>query len=210
MKKTLFAFLAVALLLAVAAPAFAQPVLTLKGGVNIATLSGDDVEDLESRTGLNVGASLLLPFTDVVGLEIGAAYSQKGAEEEELGVTGSFEFDYLEFPVLLRFGIPTESALSAHFLVGGALAFETGCQVSLTEGGASFSGDCEEADIETKSMDFGLVGGAGLDIELTESITLVLDALYNLGLTNLDDSADPDDVKSRAFTLQAGLGFPLG
>ena len=61
-----------------------------------------------------------------------------------------------------------------------------------------------------KSIDLGAMVGAGLEIGLTESVFLVLDGLYNLGLTKMGDSGLDDDVKNRAFSFLAGLSFPLG
>jgi len=42
------------------------------------------------------------------------------------------------------------------------------------------------------------------------SLVLTLDARYQLGLTNLDDSPDTDEsVKNRVWQIMAGVGFTL-
>lgn len=195
---------------ALSAPLSAQTTIGVYGGVNITNLGGDDVQDTESHTGLNVGASVLVPLVENLGLFIGAGYSEKGADVSDPEVSGAFELGYVEFPILLRYGFPTSSSVGVHLYGGGAVALETRCQIEGTDGSVTVTLDCDEAGIDTKSTDVGLVGGAGLDIDVSERIDVIVDLFYTLGLTSIDDTADPGDVKNRAFTIRAGVGIPLG
>lgn len=199
-----------ALVWASAAPAATQTVLGFHGGVNIANLGGSDVEDTSSRTGINLGASVLFSLAENVGLEVGAGFSQKGAEVSDPEVTGKFKLDYLEFPVLLRYGFPSSGSVGLHLYGGASVGVELKCEIEGSAGGITATADCDEAGIDTKSVDFGLVGGAGVDIGISESVDLVLDVLYDFGLTSIDDTADPGDVKNRAFVIKAGVAIPLG
>ncbi len=193
--------------LTVAAPASAQTVLGIRGGVNFASLGGDDADGLDSRTAIHVGATVLFPLSEVLGLQVGGLYSQKGAEASEGGVTAAIELGYFEVPVLLRYAFPSEGAASFHLLAGPAVGFEVGCSISGSSGSGSASIDCSDAELDTKSVDFGLTGGLGLDFQASEGLTITVDGLYNLGLANI---ADGGDAKNRVFMLQAGVGFPLG
>lgn len=209
MKKLSALFLV--LLLAAAAPLSAQTVLGLNAGVNVATLGGDDVPDASNRTGLNVGVSFLFPVGENVGLYVGGSYSQKGAELSEPPLTLTVSANYIEIPVLLRYGFEGSGTVGAHFYGGGALGIEAKCEIEATDGTTTASADCSEADIETKTFDFGLVGGFGLDFGVSETLDLTLDVFYTLGLVSVDDTApDPGDVKNRAFTIRAGLAIPIG
>jgi hypothetical protein len=209
MKKSFVLFLA--LLFAVAVPLSAQTTLGLNAGVNIATLGGDDVTDASNRTGLNVGVSFLFPVGENVGLYVGGSYSQKGAELSEPPLTLTVGANYIEIPVLLRVGFGGSGSVGAHVYGGGAIGIEASCEIEATDGVTTASADCADADIETKTFDFGLVGGFGLDFGLSESLDLTVDVFYNLGLVSVDDtSTDPGDVKNRAFTIRAGLGIPIG
>lgn len=209
MKKSLVLFLA--LLFAVAVPLSAQTTLGLNAGVNIATLGGDDVTDASNRTGLNVGVSFLFPVGENVGLYVGGSYSQKGAELSEPPLTLTVSADYFEIPVLLRYAFGGSEAVGAHLYGGGAIGIEASCELEATDGVTSASADCTDADVDTKTFDFGLVAGFGVDFGLGDSLDLTVDVFYNLGLVSVDDTApDPGDVKNRAFTIRAGLGIPLG
>lgn len=59
----------------------------------------------------------------------------------------------------------------------------------------------------TKSVDFGAMGGLGLDRVAGPNEIVSLDVLYTLGLTSIVGYID---LKNRAFTIRVGLGVPLG
>lgn len=208
MKKYLMLLLAG--VWALSAPLSAQTTLGLYGGVNIANLGGDDIQDTESRTGLNLGASVLVPLGENVGLFLGGGYSQKGANVSDPEVDGKFTLGYIEFPVLLRYGFPTSSAVGVHVYGGGAVALETSCEIEGSDGSVTVTVDCDEVGLDTRSTDFGLVGGAGVDIEVSDRVDLIVDLFYTLGLTSIPDTPEDEDVKNRAFTIRAGVAIPLG
>lgn len=57
----------------------------------------------------------------------------------------------------------------------------------------------------TKSMDFGVVFGGGVDFG-----TLSVDLRLDLGLTSIDDSADSSDIQNRTLSLLVGYRLPFG
>lgn len=199
---------AVVILFLLAMPMFplsAQTVLGIRGGVNIATLNEDGADN---RTGVNLGVAVDVPLSESLGLQFGGFYSQKGAQDEVGGATATIALDYIEIPALLRYDLPASGGASVHFLLGPAVAFEASCNAEAADASASVSFDCDEAGIDSKSIDFGAMGGLGLDIGISESLRLTVEGLYNLGLISIDDAGG--DTKNRAFTIRAGVGFPLG
>lgn len=190
----------------------AQATVGFRGGLSLASVGGDDAEDLDSTTGVNIGGFVNVPLSDVLGLQIGAGFVQKGAEETELGVKIEIGVDYIEIPVLLMLSPPTTGNVGFNFFFGPAVSFKTGCSLSASEGGVDVSIDCDDPEFEAdlKSVDFGAMLGAGLDIGVTDNISVVVEGFYNLGLTKIDDSGFDDDVKNRVFSLLAGLSFKLG
>ncbi len=212
MRFPLKAVLVTALFMTLPTVVAGQAGVGFRGGLSLATLGGDDVEDVDSRTGLNIGGFVNIPLSDVVGLQIGAGFVQKGAEETEFGVKFQIAVDYLEIPVLLTLSPPTSGNVGFNFYIGPALGFKTSCNVSGSEDGVTVSFDCDDPDFEAdlKSVDFGAMVGAGLDIGLTDNVSLVVEGFYNFGLTKIDDSGVDDDVKNRAFSLLAGLSFSVG
>ena len=98
---------------ALAAPLAGQSRVTLRAGANVATISGADVKS-ESRVGLNLGASLLIPISDNIGIQLGGAYSAKGAEERFTEISGVFgaQLNCIEVPALLKMEIPSTGLLA--------------------------------------------------------------------------------------------------
>ena len=187
-----------------------QTSLSLQAGASLATLGGSDVDRADSRTGIKVRASAILPLTTSLGLQLGAAYAAKGATEQEDGVDLAFDLDYLEIPLLLRLSPAVAGTLSPHFTIGPTLSFRAACNVSGKAEGFEISVDCDDAefaDLSLKTIDFGAVAGAGLDIATPGSLSVSLDVLYNFGLASISES---DDVKNRAFSILAGITFPIG
>ena len=195
------------------AAASAQTTLGVKGGIGIADLSVDDPfsEDvnLDSRTTFTGGAFANFQLGETFFVQPEILYAPKGAKESEAGAEATFELDYLEIPVLFGAEFPIGEGLTPRVFAGPEVAFEIGCQVTGEEGGVSASFDCEDLGLETKSVDFGLVFGAGVGIPLG-GFELILDGRYDLGLTNIDDSGEEGSVKNRAWQFMAGVGFPVG
>lgn len=162
----------------------------------------------ESVTRLAIGASLEVPMSDRFGLHLGGAYSQKGFGIDAFGATATTEIDYLELTALGGMPLSVSDQATVHLLAGPALAFKVSCGVSASFMGENLSEDC--GDDGPKSMDLGLMGGARLEFAVSEKMGLSIGALYNLGLTNMDDSGDEATIKSRVMTLQAGVVYSIG
>ncbi len=172
-------------------------------GLNLANLGGDDVENVDTRTAFKVGGFVSFPVSETVNIRPEVYYTMKGATQkfDYMGTTVklTYKLSYVEIPVLLRLNLPLENAsVLPGIFVGPALAIKTGGKVK-----AEAEGQSEESDIEDmKSMDFGVVFGLGVNVS-----GFMLDVRYNLGLTTIDDSADPDDVKNRVLSFNIGYGF---
>ena len=209
MRFSLKTVLVTALFMAMPAVAAGQSTVGFRGGLSLASLGGDDVGDIGTRTALSFGGFFNVPVSDVLGVQVGAGFVQKGAEETELGVNIEFELGYVEIPLLLTLSPPTTGNVGFNFFVGPALGFKTGSDASVSQGGVTVSDDPSLA-LPLKSFDLGAMVGAGLDIGLTGNVSLILDGFYNLGLTKIDDSGLNDDVKNRAFSILTGLSFSVG
>lgn len=185
-------------------------VVSLRAGLNVSTFGGGDViVGLDHRVGANIGAGLTIPMTETLGIFLGASYSQKGAKPPvDLGADLALTVDYLEFPALLRLAmIPSEGSVGAHVLLGPVMALQVNCEGRGSVGSFDLSVSCDRLNLDTKTFDIGVAGGLGLDMQATERATVTLDVLYNLGLASIEDGVD---VKNRAWTIQAGIGVPIG
>ena len=124
-----------------ASVAWGQPSVSVQAGGSFTTWGGDDVKELEDagfdigyRTGVAVRASVVSPLTDLLGLQIGAAYVQKGAsgevDEDDFYLEFTTDMDYLEFPLLLRISPQLDGPLSPYVAAGPAFSFVLNCRVS--------------------------------------------------------------------------------
>ncbi|KPK82335.1 MAG: hypothetical protein AMS25_02595 [Gemmatimonas sp. SM23_52] len=219
MKKVSCSLLAALLLASVATPGLAQVGLSVgpRFGIGFANVGGD-LEDTNSNFGLSFGGSFGLQLHDYFRLAIDGQWVQKGFSEEEVvdidgfvEVDASFNVSYIEFmvPATLTIPIP-ESPITPRLYVGPALAIEVSCGVSGNVAGVEVNLDCDEAGAETKSTDFLIFFGGGVDVAVGIG-AITVDLLYDLGLTDLNDvTGDPTSIKSRNFQVLAGYRFFFG
>ena len=182
--------------------------LGFQGGFSLASFGGDGADGSDSRTALSFGGFFNVPVSNVLGVQVGAGFAQKGATG--LGdVGGALEMDYLEIPLLLTFSPPTTGSVGFNLFLGPALDFTTGCTAIDNQTGVTLRFDCNDDSL--KSVNWGAMVGAGLEIGLIGRISLVLDGFYNLGITNIYDIVGiDDDTKHRALSILAGLSLSVG
>ena len=194
----------------IAAPATAQTTLGLKGGVGFATVSiEDDAVVEESVSGIAAGVEIGVPVSSAFSLRFGGSYAQKGGQGTIGGGTVTLNIDYFQFSALARVATPGEG-VSVGLMAGPWVGYKSSCEVEGAFGEmtavASPCDDSDFSDFDIKTLDFGLAFGGGIELPLSGSLRLGLDALYSLGIAEVDDTAS----KTRNLTVQAGLVFPIG
>ncbi|CAM1333267.1 porin family protein [Tenacibaculum aestuariivivum] len=169
-----------------------------KAGLNIASLSGDNDENIDSRTSFHVGAVAEIEISDKFSVQPELVYSAQGATSDyELGsvtVDATAKLDYLNLPVMAKYYVAEGLSLEAGPQIGFLLSAKTEADVS----GAS-SQDIKD---EMKSIDFGLNFGAGYKLDNG----LNFSARYNLGLSSVADD-DDFDIKNGVFQVSVGYFF---
>ncbi|MFN2603707.1 MAG: porin family protein [Gemmatimonadaceae bacterium] len=190
-------------------------------GVNYSKVSQDpessDVS-FEYKPGFVGGVFLGIQVNDWFSIEPEVLFSQKGSKVKGKGnnsaLEGSVRINYIEIPVLAKFWFPVSNPGVKPFIFGGP---EVEFKVSCTAEGAILavtgSEDCDKTDneINLKSTDFGVTGGAGVQFRAGGQ-DLRVDARYTFGLTDINDSSaasDNREIKNRAFAVTVGLGWPL-
>ena len=199
-------------LLAPAMPAAAQDnALGVKVGVNFAKLSFDEDDFLlesRQRTGLLAGVFITREIRDAFGLQIEGLITQKGGrlDDDVFGDEFDIQLTYLEIPVLARYTLPIGMGDSAVHVYGGP-AF--GVKVAdkqrfRFEGDEDWEDLDDDTDQELKGADVGLAIGAAFEFNM-----FLVDLRYTLGLVNINDDEDADDlpVKNRAFSIAVGYRF---
>lgn len=200
-----------AVVLATPAPAAAQVLLGARVGVSLSTLAGEGTEDLDDvRSGLLLGVTASYPLSDLLRLETGLSWVQKGAEGELQGfeepISTDFRLSYLQVPALFRLTPLARHAFRPTVSVGPALSFETACEMDRDESVVAALVGCEdEGRVRT---DVGLLFAAGVEWDVGQA-RLLLEGQYERGLRDLD-STDQLETRHRGFTLAPRVAIPLG
>lgn len=183
----------------------AQPsALGVKAGLVSATV---DSSGVGVRTTAAIGLFVRFRISERLSIQPEALYLRKGYDDMVDGSGHVFEVDYLQLPVLLQVDVPLKPRLAARVFGGPALGLETNCAFEGTPAMA-----CNEfidfgEMVVTRSADFGLVLGAGVDVA-TARVVLTLDGRYDFGLTDIVDG--PGELRNRSWGLLAGAGVRLG
>ena len=212
MKRLL---LGIAILLALLTPvgAEAQTTVGTRLGTSAAIILGDDVGDHDPRWGLVAGGFVDFGVSDLVAVEIGALYVQKGyRDRSDADVDLTFAMDYFEIPLLsvIRVG---SGAVGARFYLGPTFGFQVGCEFAIKGGSTTTTRACAhpqfEGEIKTSSVDIGGLAGLGLVLDAGR-VDLNIDAMFDLGLTSvLNDTGDQIPAKHRVFSFTTGLSLPV-
>ncbi len=200
MRKLFIALLALVL----SAPSFAQTssggfhlneesvYYGVRFGLNVSTITGDELMKCDgSKAGMNLGGVVGFRLSDQtpVYLESGLYYSERGGKKE--GVKRSL--NYLEIPVLVKYGISTGSPVSVIPFLGPYFSYAIGGEYK--DGSSSFR------DERYKHGDMGFKVGCGLDYS-----NLYLEVGYQLGVTNIS-KLDNASAHTGNFNVSFGVNF---
>jgi len=175
----------------------------VRGGVNMADITGDDAEGLDSRNGFMGGAFYGIDWEDF-GVRIDGLYVQKGAEGDFAAPDGDvhetiIRLDYLELPVLFMVGFPTGDEFAVNLFAGPTFGFNLKAEAEIPE-----HGETVEMDVET--FELGAAIGGGFEYILS-SMSFVADLRYAMGGTSISDEFDG---KNSGVGVTVGVKFPLG
>lgn len=207
MKRYLMSVLALTVIFALLPMSSAMAQLSweggVKGGISMANMYGDDVPDNTSmKIGAAGGAFVTAHINEMLGVRLEVLYVQKGTEfEDSVGTTVEtlkLKLDYIEIPLLAVAQFEAAEKMMVNVYAGPAL-------------GILASAKAEDEDIKdfTKSMDFGITGGAGFTYAM-EAFSILLEARYTLGLMTVDDTEAEEDVKNGNFSIMGGFSIPFG
>jgi hypothetical protein len=173
-----------------------------KAGLNLASISGDDTDDFDSRTSFHAGAMAEFKISEKFSFQPELLYSGQGAkfENSESGEFGSFSeeveinLDYLNIPLMAKYYITEGFSLEAGPQVGFLLSAKEKYEYNERFGDETFSESGEE-DIKdfVKNVDFGLSFGLGYKLQNG----LNFSARYYLGLSDINDFEESRDVEFR-------------
>ena len=183
--------------LLLAGSAHAQVTFGVRAGLNTAFLSGDSADGLDPRLGFAGGAILRFDATPGLAIQAEALYSQEGAKESDGIDEGTYQFDYLEIPILARVGIPLSPYADAGVFVGPSIGIPISGRFD------SDLSDAADLDLDdAMNTDIGLTFGADY-----WSGPFGIDLRFTTGLTDAYDGVGLGDARNQTFTVTAGYRF---
>ena len=172
--------------------------LGIKGGLNLASVSDSENEnDVRNRLGYHAGLFFNIPVTPQIAIQPEAVYSNQGTKYDIDGSNDDLNvsLNYINIPVMVQ------------AMVGRGFYAQAGPQLGILTSVSDKVGDVQlnsisKDDFKTTDVSLGFgVGYKGLS-------GLGLDARYNLGLTNINNSGRSANIKNNV--LQIGLQLQLG
>lgn len=197
----LFKLLSVGALLLAGSVTYAQnpkgmsPSFGVKGGVNFATVTGDDFESPDSRTSFHVGALAEFPMADIFSIQVEALYSGQGFKYDFEGFLGEneeveYQLDYINVPVLAKVYVLEGLSLE----VGPQFSFKVNEEIDSDPTDNEGDTDLNEA----KDFEFGVAAGLTFQTQMG----LFATGRYNMGLTDI-----VEDVDAKNSVFQIGIGY---
>lgn len=181
--KKLFLF---SVLFALVFTSQAQVRFGAKTGINIANITGKDVDGYRSKAGLHFGALANLPLTSQLSVQGELLYSAQGARWDDDNEKTTL--NYFQIPLLARYNIARGFYAEAGPQIGFLLKAEDDNE-----------GDVSDIKEYLETTDISLAIGAGYNVNSNIGVY----ARYNAGLTKFYDTE-----KNSVF--QVGLSYTFG
>lgn len=174
----------------------------LRLGPSFSTVNSDDaaLNGGNSQTGLNIGAVVGLGLSDVspVFLESGIYYIEKGGKSTYEGKKMTFDLNYIEIPILVKYIVDLDGDFSIQPFLGGYLAFGVGGKIK------NYGDRIAESSFSKhyfQRFDGGLRFGCGFAYDM-----FYADLSYDLGLSNICHD-EFDTSHNRCLMLNFGVNF---
>ena len=199
----------------------------LNGGLNFAEISQNVLNQdytLNSKLGTLYGGTLIYNFNRFLCIKGDFDIASKGFEMTNVELDGLRDgveavisgdikqmINYFDIPAFFHLGFGKKLKFDINF--GPYMAFllknrsqlidVDGNQVEITDGAFDFSVD------NLDKIDWGWVGGAGIDYHLTEKISIGFDFLIEQGQKVLNGGSTFGDFKNRSQDFDFGVNFLL-
>jgi hypothetical protein len=192
------------LVFAFAFAANAQTIFGITGGVNMAKMTGDDVEvpgyDQTFIMGIAGGLFANMPIGEGLAFRPEVLYSQTGGKWEAGDDYYKMIFSYIGVPLMLQYTIAAGDALGILLMGGGYFGYNISAQEKWDIGGVTGDDDVEDVN----SIDYGLVFGGGVVINNMIEIFV----RYSMGLADVPDEEGVElDIKNSAIEIRGGFRF---
>ncbi|HEU4994981.1 MAG TPA: porin family protein [Gemmatimonadaceae bacterium] len=180
----------------------------LKTGVSQAGLTPSD--EFVWNKAPTTGMFAWRKFNRFVAIQPELIYVRRTGVSGVVGSTVTMTTDNVELPILVRFQLPQarDGGIAPYVSVGPNLGIRMRCRVQFLGGGVSTNDPCESGGAQSRQVDAGVAGGAGVDWYLG-SVSVVTEARAAAGLRPYVLPTDASQAKSVSWSLLAGISMPL-
>lgn len=160
------------------------------------------------RGGFSFGLSSYLDVFTVSAVELGGQldilFIQKGNILELDGRKyGEDGFHYLDIPVMMRPSLHVLEPFRIHAVAGPRIGILLGAE------SVGINGDVRDVAEFYDRIDVGLSVGAGALVNIGSRAALVLEARYDHGLTNIDDTQENPGIRHRTIFFTLGVDWEI-
>lgn len=174
----------------------------LRLGADFATLNSDDrfLDSGSAKTGFNVGAvaGFQVAYRSPVYFETGLSYVEKGGKVQYEGQKYTYNLDYLEVPLVMKYVYNVDRAFSIQPFIGGYLSLGVAGKIKNSDD-RSRHPESSFDDKNFQRFDGGIKVGCGVQYDF-----LYGELGYDFGLSNI--SRDSYDT-CHTGTFYATIGF---
>ena len=169
-------------------------------GATLSTVTGDYTDEAKMRFGLAAGAEFGYQVMEPLAITAGAVVSMQGAGQDDTKYyrDASTTLTYLNIPILANYQIIPGLSVKAGIQPGFMLSAKSKGEEHLGTGWVEYDHSGTDG---YKTFDLSIP--FGLSYEISD---FVIDARYNLGVTNI---IDDDDVKQKNSVFMLTLGYKI-
>ncbi len=186
-------------------PRYGNTYYGVRIGLGLSTVNSDALAlDANSpRTGLNIGVAVGTQLTPAAPLfvESGLYYTEKGGKSTYNNQDFTFQLNYLELPVVLKYKAYAAPGMTIEPFVGGYASVGVGGNIKDYSDRQAYSSFSSNDPNSFRRLDAGIKLGVGASFRM-----LYLEASYDIGLANVGHYQF-EDTRTGCLNLNLGFNF---
>lgn len=185
-------------------------------GLNLSNYWGN-ADGMKFKPGIAAGAFLMYSSLNHFGISADVLYSQRGTRFNNSAIKFTQRVNYLEIPVLARYFLTLSGNFRPNVFIGPSLGIKLNAK--RVDGEILSSGSFPlingDNNNDFSNLDLGATGGFQLNWGVGNRQRFLIDARYNLGLTDVQTNLPNiwgrrSSLQNSTFTLALGYGFGVG
>jgi hypothetical protein len=185
-------------------------------GLNLSNYWGN-ADGMKFKPGLTAGGFLMYSSLNHFGISADVLYSQRGTRFNNNAIKFTQRVNYLEIPVVARYFLTLSGNFRPNVFIGPSLGIKLNAKRVNGEilSSGSFPLINGDNNNDFSNLDFGATGGFQLNWGVGNRQRFLIDARYNLGLTDVQTNLPNiwgrrSSLQNSTFTLALGYGFGVG